>query len=119
MLDYFQFYLLPLSIRIGMSPRQFWNGDPDLFWAYWDAYEENQKQRAREENANAFNLGQYILLALGQTLQFTKHPKQIYPKKPLPLGIDKQVELTPEEYQEIRKVQMMSLTKRFNSQQNN
>lgn len=103
-----------------MTPEQFWEQDPNLFWAYWDAYEENQKIRAREANINAFNQGQYFLLALTECLQFSKNPKKIYPKEPLPLAGDKKkVELTPEQYQEIRKAQMMEMTKRFKASKNN
>lgn len=103
-----------------MTPEQFWEQDPNLFWAYWDAYEETQRIRAKEANINAFNQGQYFLLALTQCLQFSKNPKKIYPKEPLPLSCDnKKVELTPEQYQEIRKAQMMEMTKRFKASKNN
>ena len=99
-----------------MTPHQFWEEDPDYFWAYWDAYEKSIKDRAKESNINAFNQGQYFVLALTHCLQFTKHPKKIYPKEPLPLAGDNKVEMTNEDYQEIRKIQMMQMEKLFNSQ---
>lgn len=99
-----------------MTPERFWEDDPDEFWAYWDAYEMRKTDEARESNIKAFNLGQYFMLAIAQNLQFTKHPKQIYPKKPFDLVKDKKVKLTQKEYEEIRKVQMMRLDKMFNSQ---
>ena len=83
MLDYFQFYLFPLAIKVGMTPEQFWEQDPQLFWVYLDAYKQKQKEQAEYDNANAFNQGCYFLLALKDALQFSSHPKRIYPKKPL------------------------------------
>lgn len=97
-----------------MTPHQFWEEDPNYFWAYWDAYEETKKLQAQEDNVKAFNQGQYFLLAIAQCLQFTKSPKQIYPKKPFPMGESKKVKMTQEQYEEIRKIQMQSLAKRFN-----
>ena len=72
-------------------------------------------EEAVEENIKAFNLGQYFLLAIAQNLQFNKHPKQIYPKKPFDLSKDKNVKLTQKEYVELRKAQMMQMEKMFNT----
>ena len=96
-----------------MTPQQFWDDDPNDLWAYWDAYEQRKKQEAEEDNIRAFNQGQYFLCAIAQCLQFSKHPKQIYPKKPFPLGNDKKTKMTQKEYEEIRKIQMQKLAKRF------
>ena len=115
MLDYFNFYLLPLAIKIGMTPERFWEDDPDEFWAYWDAYEMAKKDDAIESNIKSFNQGQYFLLAIAHCLQFNKHPKQIYPKKPFDLTKDKKVELNKEEYEAIRKCQMIEMDKMFNA----
>lgn len=98
-----------------MTPERFWDGDPDDFWAYWDAYEMRRNEEARTENIKAFNQGQYFLLALAQVLQFSKHPKQIFPKEPFGLKKDKKVQLTQEEYEEIRKVQAKAMVERFNA----
>lgn len=98
-----------------MTPKQFWEDDPDDLWAYWDAYEMRKKQEAVEENIKAFNQGQYFLMAIAHCLQFTKHPKQIYPKKPFALSSDKKVQLTQKEYEELRKIQLKNLSDKFNS----
>lgn len=117
MLDYFNYYLLPLAINIGMTPEQFWFEDPCLFWSYWDAYEMRKKEEYREQNIYAYNLSSYIYLAIKDSLQFIKNPKKIFPQKPFELSFDKKEnkKITNEEYQEIRKVQMMQMDKIFNS----
>ena len=99
-----------------MTPKQFWEDNPDDLWAYWDAYQEKQKEMAEYDNVKAFNQGQYFLCAIAQCLQFTKHPKQIYPKKPFPLTNNKKVALTQTEISEIRKIKFMQMAKQFQSQ---
>ena len=115
MLDYFDFYLLPLAVKIGMTPNQFWNEDPDYFWAYLSAYEEKTKEMVDYDNCKAFNQGQYFMLAIAHCLQFGKSHKQIYPKKPLGLEKNQKVQMTQEQYEEIRKIQLKQMEERFNS----
>lgn len=98
-----------------MTPERFWDGDPDDFWVYWDAYEMTKKEEQKDDNVRAFNQGQYFLLALTQVLQFSKHPKKIFPKEPLQLKSDKKVQFTQKEYEEIRKIQAKAMVERFNS----
>lgn len=114
MLDYFNFYLLPLAIKIGMTPKQFWEDDPQDFFAYWDAYEQKKRDEAREENIKAFNQGQYFMLAVAQVLQFSKHPKKIYPKQPFPLVGDNKVKLSQAEIDEIRKARFKKMERELN-----
>ena len=113
LLDYFQFYLLPLALMVGMTPEQFWEDNPDDLWAYWDAYEMKKKREAEEKNINNYNLGQYFVLAIAQCLQFTKHPKTIYPKKPFEL-FNKKNKLDNKTYNEIRKIQLQNIVEGFN-----
>ena len=100
-----------------MTPKEFWYDDPQLFWAYWDAYEMKKDEEAREANVKAFNQGQYFLLALAHVLQFTKNPKKIYPKKPFEMKKSKnnakKSNITQEEYEEIRKIQLQQRFARF------
>lgn len=99
-----------------MTPNQFWEEDPDYFWAYWDAYEETKRLKAQEDNNYAFVQGQYFLLAIAHCLQFTKSPKQIYPKQPFNISKKEAVKMTQKDYEEIRKIQLQDLAKRFNGE---
>lgn len=97
-----------------MTPDQFWEGDPDLFWVYLEAYEQEQKARFEYDNNVAFLQGQYFMLAIAQCLQFSKTPKKIYPKKPFELNEDK----TPDEvkalqFEQQRKAEMKARYEMF------
>ena len=78
LLDYFDFYLAPLAIRLGQPAKEFWEDDPDYFWNYLDAYNKQQELRFEYDNAISHLMGQYMCLAVAQN--FSK--KDIYPKKP-------------------------------------
>lgn len=95
-----------------MTPDQFWNDDPDLLWAYLDAHELKLKEMVIYDNVRAYNQGQYFLLALRDSLQFSKHPKAIYPKKPFPLNEQKQ-KVTNEDISMIRKQHFIEMAERF------
>ena len=97
-----------------MTPSQFWDEDTDLFWAYLEAYEQEQKAKFEYDNSVAFLQGQYFMMAIAQCLQFSKHPKKIYPKKPFNVGKDE----TPEEVKamqqdELRKIEMKARCEMF------
>lgn len=99
-----------------MTPEQFWEEDPELFFSYMDAYEMKKEEEAIESDCKAYNQAQYFLLALQQVLQFSRHPKRIFPKKPFTQTNKKNPtkNMSPEEYQEIRKIQLQESVKRFN-----
>lgn len=84
-LDLYLYYMQPICYKIGLSLKQFWEDDPELYFAYLEAYNEQKKQELQEKNLLAYIQGEYFCLALAQNLQFTKSPKQIYPQKPFDL----------------------------------
>ena len=97
-----------------MSWEQFWDDDPDIFWTYLEAYEQEQKANFEYDNSVAFLQVQYFMMAIAQCLQFSKHPKKIYPKKPFNISKDE----TPEEikqmqFMEMRKAEMKARVKMF------
>lgn len=113
LLDYFQFYMLPLAIKIGMTPTQFWDDNPDDFFAYWDAYEMRKKDEAVEKNIDNYNLGKYFIFAIAQAFE---GKRQVYPKQPFGLANNnKKVKMTQEEYTEYRKIKLKAMCERFNN----
>lgn len=97
-----------------MTYEQFWYEEPEMFWVYLEAYEQEQKARFEYDNSVAFLQGQYFMLAIAQCLQFSKHPKKIYPKKPFNVSKDE----TPEEikqmqFMEMRKAEMKARAEMF------
>lgn len=114
LLDYLSYYLCPLAIRIGMSPDQFWNDDPELLWIYLEAYEQELKSRLEYDNSVAFLQGQYFMLAIAQCIQFNKHPKKIYPKKPFDISKNEVSEQVKQiQFEEERKAQMKQRCEMF------
>lgn len=114
LLDYLSNYLCPLAIRFGMTYEQFWYEEPEMFWVYLEAFEQEQKARFEYDNSVAFLQGQYFMMAIAQCLQFSKHPKKIYPKKPFNVSKDE----TPEEikqmqFMEMRKAEMKARAEMF------
>lgn len=114
LLDYLSYYLCPLAIRFGMTYEQFWYEEPEMFWVYLEAFEQEQKARFEYDNSVAFLQGQYFMMAIAQCLQFSKHPKKIYPKKPFNVSKDE----TPEEikqmqFMEMRKAEMKARAEMF------
>lgn len=104
-----------MALKIGMTPDQFWNDDPELMGAYLEAYQQKFIEKYEYDNAYAHLQGQYFMLAIAQCLQFTKTPKKIYPKKPFDLGLKKkQNKMSNKDYEEIRKIQVQNMVKRFN-----
>lgn len=100
-----------------MTPEQFWEGDPDYFWAYLEADNMRYKAQLEYDNVVAHLQGLYEVKALAQVLQFSKSPKKIYPDKPinLKLGISEAEDKLQqfEEYEIRRKAQMRALAQQF------
>lgn len=76
----------------GMTEKEFWEDDPQLYWSYQTFYLKKKKMDIEENNYNAWLQGIYVLSALNQSLanNFSKKRKNdIYPKKPLSFDEDK------------------------------
>ena len=87
----------------GMSDKEFWEDDPQLYWAYQTFYLRKKEDDLEQMNYNAWLSGIYTLSALNQALNgaFGKkgQKKDIYPKKPIDFNeeLKKQKEYTREE----------------------
>lgn len=87
----------------GMSDKEFWEDDPQLYWSYQTFYLKQKKDEIEQMNYNAWLSGIYTLSALNQSLSgiFGKkgQSKDIYPKKPIEFNkeLEKQVSYSQEE----------------------
>lgn len=87
----------------GMSEKEFWEDDPQLYWAYQTFYLRQKKDEIEQLNYNAWLQGIYTLSALNQSLSgvFGKKGQKadIYPKKPIEFKqeLEKQVKYSQEE----------------------
>ena len=73
----------------GMTEKEFWEDDPQLYWSYQTFYLKKKKMDIEEHNYNAWLEGIYVLSALNQSLSNSfskKRNNEIYPKKPLEFG---------------------------------
>ena len=97
-----------------MTPNQFWEEDPQLLWAYLDAYKQKIQEQIEYDNQKAYNQGCYFLLALKEVIQFTSSPKHFYPKKPFDVEDKKKKKLDKKDVDMIRKLQFMRMEQQLN-----
>ena len=87
----------------GMSGKEFWEDDPQLYWAYQTFYLKQKKDEIEQQNYNAWLSGIYTLSALNQSLSgaFGKKGQKtdIYPKTPIDFKkeLEKQKKISKEE----------------------
>ncbi len=76
-----------MAITYGMSVKEFWEEDPDLFWAYRFSYIEGLKMQREQENAKAWLQGAYIYEAVSVALSNAFSKKHInYSEQPYALN---------------------------------
>ena len=70
-----------------MSAKEFWEDDPDLFWAYRFSYINKKKQEQEEANVNCWLQGAYFYEAISVALSnaFSKQQTQ-YRDQPFDLS---------------------------------
>ena len=92
MTDWF-YDLLPMAITYGMSIKEFWEDDPNLFWAYRFSFYERQKANQETQNVSNWLQGAYIyealVVALGNSFGGKGMKPLSYPSKPYELGEQK------------------------------
>lgn len=80
--------MLTQALIIGMTPEQFWDESPSLFFNYLHAYERRKKSEYEAEiekmNLNAWLEGTYMCAALRANPVLGKRKE--YPKKPIELN---------------------------------
>lgn len=60
--------MLPSAIEYGMSIKDFWENDPELFWAYRFSYINKIKQQQELNNYNAWLQGMYFFEGISISL---------------------------------------------------
>ena len=68
------------SIRYGMTYSQFWFDDPQLYYIYEEAYQDEMKDRLKEKDILNWQLGQYIHSAI--LASFDDEGRCKYPNTP-------------------------------------
>lgn len=98
-----------MAITYGMSVKEFWDDDPDLFWAYRFSYYERLKYENETFNQNAWLQGAYIYEAVQVAINnsFGKH-KLAYSKYPYGTPQD---EIDRREKEEAKKQQELLVAK--------
>lgn len=100
---------------MGMTPAEYWDGDPWLFSAYREA-----ERIAREKRAwDRWSMGLYVYDAIGRLVPVLnpfskKHKAEPFPERPYEVSGDEEAEKTPVELEkeahDRTKAWVMSLT---------
>lgn len=86
--------MLPSAIEYGMSIKDFWEKDPELFWAYRFSYINKIKRESEISNYNAWLQGLYFFEGVSIALANSFGKGNL--KYPLePYGTKKEKEKTP------------------------
>ena len=75
----------------GMSSKEFWEDDPQLYWSYRTFYLKKMQSEIEMINYKGWSYGSYDFLAVSIALNnaFSKN-KETYPEKPFDLNNKKQ-----------------------------
>ena len=66
--EYFMDYLFPMALEFGMTSKEFWQDDPNLFSSYRTFYINKYKKQSEIDNNNAWLFGLYTNIALNTSL---------------------------------------------------
>lgn len=100
--------LFPSAIMFGMSSKEFWEDDPQLYWAYRISFLKTKEIEGEELNYKCWLEGSYTFLATSIALNNAFAKKKLeFPKEPYGKGNKKektklQLELEKEKDKNIR-----------------
>lgn len=102
-----------MAITYGMSVKEFWEDNPDLFWAYRFSYYEKMRLEQKIFNHNAWLQGAYFFDGLSVALSnaFSKN-KLYYPK--VPYGMKENIEQKEKQQLEIQVADIRARIKQVN-----
>ena len=87
----------------GMSSKEFWEDDPQLYWAYRTFYLQKIKSDTESMNYQAWLQGSYTCIAVSVALNNAFSKKKIeYPSKPLGKDENKPKTELQEELEQIK-----------------
>lgn len=80
--EYYLNELFPSAIMFGMSSTDFWDNDPQLYWAYRTFYLKQKELEIEQEKYNAWLLGnmQSIATSISLANAFGKGEGKTFPK---------------------------------------
>lgn len=107
--------LFKVALRCGMTPDDYWYGDPSLLTAYYDNYIVDQKQRVADADYHAWIQGQYFMAALADALPPLLGGKStsVYPKEPMLTEVAMDDEEKARYRKEKSKAEVVALHERF------
>lgn len=91
----------PFYLAIGMSPEEYWEGDPYLAKAYYKAHKLHIEQRNQELWLQGLYIHNAVSVVVGNALRRKGSPAQKYIDKPLDLFKNEEI-VTEEKKQEER-----------------
>lgn len=94
--------MFPSAIMFGMSSKEFWEEDPQLYWAYQTFYLKQQEIQFEKDNQYMWLQGMYIYEGVSVALNnaFQKTPRS-YTKEPYNLKAKEESTKTKEEINNI------------------
>ena len=113
--------LFKVALRCGMTPQDYWDGDPSLLTAYYDNYIEEQKQRAADTDWQAWLQGQYFMEALACVIPPLLGGKSTskYPSEPKLVDIAMDDEAKARYREDKRKAKVLEMHERFKKMASN
>ena len=95
--------LFPSAIMFGMSSKEFWEEDTQLYWAYRTFYLQKTKTDTELMNYEAWLFGNYTCMAVSVALNnaFSKK-KTEYPDKPFGMEKEKAKNKLQKELEQIK-----------------
>lgn len=101
-----------MAITYGMSVKEFWEDNPDLFWAYRFSYYNKVKEQQDISNNNAWLQGAYFYEAISVALHNAFDKQKIeYSKQPY--GFEKKVVSSSENKQKQLDMQVADIKARI------
>lgn len=94
-----------MAITYGMSVKEFWEDNPDLFWAYRFSYFNKLKFESEQVNYNAWLQGAYICEGVQVAINNCFNSKKVqYSKSPYGVKINEHLEYKNEQQKLISQI---------------